>query len=69
VLEHHWFSQQFYDIQLLARRNGIAHGEDTLVGLQEMDNLAETTIGLMRQFGDLLENKIVSKNYRAATAL
>ncbi|MGY3585798.1 hypothetical protein ACVIGB_005145 [Bradyrhizobium sp. USDA 4341] len=56
----------FLDIVLLKRRNEIAHGEDTLVSINDLDELTTKTIALMRSFGDLLENRIYLKEYRAA---
>lgn len=55
----------FIDIVLLKRRNSIAHGEDTLIGVIELDDIAGNTIDLMRAFGDSLENHVYSKTYRA----
>jgi RiboL-PSP-HEPN len=55
----------FVDIVLLKRRNSIAHGEDTLVALAELDDIASDTIGLMRAFGDALENHVYRQTYKA----
>jgi hypothetical protein len=55
----------FIDIFLLKRRNAIAHGEDTLVALGDLDEITDDTIGLMRMFGDALENHVVLKTYMA----
>ena len=49
----------FIDVILLKRRNAVAHGEDTLIAIAEMDEIADGTIGLMRKFGDALENHVV----------
>jgi MAE_28990/MAE_18760-like HEPN len=54
---------------LLKRRNAIAHGEDTLVGIEDLDQLTTETIAMMRAFGDALENRVVLKNYKLAAAL
>lgn len=54
----------FIDIVLLKRRNAIAHGEDTLVSLSELDTITADTIGLMRAFGDALENNVVLQTYK-----
>ena len=59
-------SWSFIDVFLLRRRNAIAHGEDTMVGIDDLDMLVEHTISLMRQFGTELENRAVLKRYRAA---
>ncbi len=58
----------FIDLVLLKRRNSIAHGEDTLVGLAELDDIAANTIELMRAFGDSLENHVYSQTYKANVA-
>ena len=55
----------FIDIVLLKRRNAIAHGEDTFVGLDDLDEITSETIGLMRAFGDELENRVVLQAYKA----
>lgn len=56
----------FVDVVLLKRRNAIAHGEDTLVGIEDLDDLTSGTVGMMRAFGDALENHVVLKSYKAA---
>ncbi|WP_421880514.1 MAE_28990/MAE_18760 family HEPN-like nuclease [Pacificispira sp.] len=56
----------FIDVVLLKRRNAIAHGEDTMVGLEDLSEVADNTIAIMRMFGDALENDVVLKNYVAA---
>ncbi|WP_017522441.1 MAE_28990/MAE_18760 family HEPN-like nuclease [Pusillimonas noertemannii] len=55
----------FIDVVLLKRRNAIAHGEDTMVALDDLDTIAQDTIGLMRSFGDALENHVVLQTYKA----
>jgi len=55
----------FIDVLLLKRRNAIAHGEDTMVALDDLDTLTDETVGLMRTFGDALENHVVLKTYKA----
>ena len=59
--------ETFVDIILLKRRNAIAHGEETFVGIKDLDAVTARTIVLMRQFGDSLENRIYLKSYRAAS--
>lgn len=54
---------EFIDIFLLKRRNSIAHGEDTLVAINDMPKLIDDTINLMRVFGDSVENAAVLKTY------
>jgi HEPN superfamily RiboL-PSP-like protein len=56
----------FIEVVLLRRRNAIAHGEDTLVALDDLDEIASDTIDLMRSFGDALENHVVLQTYRTA---
>ncbi len=56
----------FIDVILLKRRNGIAHGEDTLVAFAELDEIVNGTIELMRLFGDALENNVFLRKYKAA---
>lgn len=56
----------FIDVVLLKRRNAIAHGEDTLVSIKELDEITNDTIGLMRAFGDALENHAYLRTYMAA---
>lgn len=55
----------FIDVVLLKRRNAIAHGENTLIGLDDLDAICEETISLMRAFGDALENHVVLQTYKA----
>lgn len=55
----------FINIVLLKRRNAIAHGEDTMVEIEDLDTIAQDTIGLMRSFGDALENHVVLQSYKA----
>ena len=56
----------FIDIVLLKRRNAIAHGEETLVAVDDLDDVANGTIALMRNFGDALENHAVLQKYKVA---
>lgn len=62
------FSSQsdFIDKTLLKRRNAIAHGEDTLIGIEELDNITDGTISIMRAFGDALENHVILRTFKAA---
>jgi hypothetical protein len=55
----------FIDVMLLKRRNAIAHGEDTMVAIDDLDLITQNTIGLMRAFGDALENHVVLQSYKA----
>jgi hypothetical protein len=56
----------FVDVFLLKRRNGIAHGEDTFVGVDDLDELTSETVAIMRGFGDALENHVYLKDYKSA---
>lgn len=56
----------FIDVVLLKRRNAIAHGEDTFVAIEDLDELVNETVAIMRAFGDALENHVYLKNYKAA---
>ncbi|WP_318247883.1 MAE_28990/MAE_18760 family HEPN-like nuclease [Nitratireductor pacificus] len=56
----------FIDVILLKRRNAIAHGEETLVMIDNLDEVANGTISLMRAFGNALENHVVLQTYKAA---
>lgn len=56
----------FVDVFLLKRRNGIAHGEDTFVGVDDLDELTSGTVEMMRAFGDALENHVYLKDHKSA---
>ncbi len=56
----------FIDVVLLKRRNAIAHGEDTFIAVGDLDEMANETVGLMRAFGDALENQAYLQSYKAA---
>lgn len=56
----------FVDVVLLKRRNAIAHGEDTFVGIEDLDELTGETVAMMRAFGDALENQVCLKDYKSA---
>jgi len=56
----------FIDVVLLRRRNAIAHGEDTLVAINDLDQITNETVAMMRAFGDALENHVYLKDYKAA---
>jgi hypothetical protein len=58
--------ETFVDVFLLKRRNGIAHGEDTFVGVDDLDELTNGTVEMMRTFGDALENHVYLKDYKSA---
>ena len=56
----------FIDVILVKRRNSIAHGEETYIDSDELDDLIEVGVGLMRAFKDALQNKAYTKSYLAA---
>jgi hypothetical protein len=56
-------SARFIDVMLLARRNSIAHGEDTFVAIADLEQLVVETLALIRGFGDALENSAVLEEY------
>ena len=56
----------FVDVFLLKRRNGIAHGEDTFIEVEDLDELTSETVEIMRTFGDALENHVYLKDYKSA---
>lgn len=58
--------KEFVDLFLLKRRNAIAHGEDTFVGLGDLDNLTSETVAIMRAFGDAVENHVYLGSYKSA---
>jgi hypothetical protein len=55
--------EDFIDRMLLKRRNAIAHGDEAVVGPEEVDEVIQRTIRLMRQFKNGLENTIYTKSY------
>lgn len=56
----------FIDVILLKRRNSIAHGEETFISIEDIDELTTETITMMRIFGDALENHVHLKDYKVA---
>lgn len=60
------YRSSFVDVVLLKRRNAIAHGEETLIALGDLDEVANGTLSLMRAFGDALENHVVLQTYKVA---
>lgn len=55
--------ETFIDVMLLKRRNSIAHGDEAVVGFDEIDELVDRTVTLMRAFKNELENKVYAKTY------
>ncbi len=60
--------ETFIDKLLLERRNAIAHGENAFIDEGQIDAIVDTTVTLMRTFGDQLENAAVTESYRRAMA-
>lgn len=56
----------FIDVVLLKRRNAIAHGEETLIAIEDLNEVANGTVSLMRSFGDALENHVILQTYKVA---
>ncbi len=50
--------ETFIDVFLLRRRNSIAHGDESVVGFHEVDELIDGVIQLMRMFRNEVENKV-----------
>lgn len=63
--EHFENHRTFLDVQLLKRRNAIAHGQQEFIQRDEIDDLVANVLGLMEAFRNLLENKIYTKAYAA----
>jgi hypothetical protein len=57
---------RFIDVILLKRRNAIAHGEDAFVALEDLDQLTNEIVAMMRAFGDALENHVYLRDYKFA---
>lgn len=57
--------ETFIDVVLLKRRNSIAHGDESVVGLHEVDALIDGVVELMRLFRNQVENKVYTKAYLA----
>lgn len=57
--------ETFIDVVLLRRRNSIAHGDDSVVGVHEVDKLIDGVVELMRIFRNQIENKVDMKAYLA----
>jgi hypothetical protein len=54
----------FIDVLLLKRRNAIAHGEEAFVAVEDLDELTNETVAVMRAFGDALENHVYLRDYK-----
>lgn len=57
--------ETFIDVVLLRRRNSIAHGDESVVGVHEVDDLINGVVELMRLFRNQVENKVYTKAYLA----
>jgi len=58
--------KHFIDVMLLKRRNAIAHGGETFIEVEEVDDLIAEGTSLMRVFKDSLQNKVYLKSYLVA---
>lgn len=58
--------EAFIDVILLKRRNSIAHGEDTFIDVDELDDVTDGTVRLMRTFSNELQANAYLQAYRAA---
>jgi hypothetical protein len=54
---------EFLDKDLLEKRNHIAHGKSIPLNLEEINNLRDQVLSLMRMFKDDIENNVVLKSY------
>lgn len=57
--------ESFIDKVLLHKRNNIAHGQNIVLTSDEIDEMSEKIIGLMRTFRNLVENAALAGDYRA----
>lgn len=57
--------ETFIDVLLLKRRNSIAHGDDAIVGIHEVDSLVAGVTTIMRMFRNEVENMVYTKSYLA----
>lgn len=55
--------EDFIDRIILKRRNSIAHGEETYIDVDELDEIAAKSIDLMRRFRDELQNNVALQKY------
>jgi hypothetical protein len=60
-------ASDFIDRILVKRRNEIAHGDETYIGADEVDDLVSKVAGLMRLFRNALENKVYQRSYLATS--
>lgn len=58
-------NRTFLDVQLLKRRNAIAHGQQEFIHADEIDDLVANVLALMGFFRNLLENKVYTRGYAA----
>ncbi len=58
-------NRTFLDVQVLKRRNAIAHGQQEFIQTDEIDDLVAKILSLMGAFRTLLENKVYTKAYAA----
>lgn len=58
-------NRTFLDVQILKRRNAIAHGQQEFIQADEVNDLVAKILALMDSFRTLLENKVYTKGYAA----
>jgi hypothetical protein len=56
--------ESFIDRILLHKRNNIAHGQNILLTDDELEDISNKTIGLMRTFRNLVENAALAGAYK-----
>ncbi|QXL84494.1 MAE_28990/MAE_18760 family HEPN-like nuclease [Comamonas sp. NLF-1-9] len=59
--------ETFIDLVLLRRRNSIAHGDESVVDVHEVDELIDGVVELMRLFRNQVENKVYTQAYLASS--
>jgi hypothetical protein len=55
----------FIDKVIVGRRNHIAHGEDIMVPYEELDELVDKSIALMRLFRNIVENDLYQGRFQS----
>ena len=58
-------SRIFIDLQVVKRRNAIAHGQQEYIQSDEVDEFVANILSLMAHFRNLIENKVYTKAYAA----
>jgi hypothetical protein len=58
--------EKLIDLQLVGRRNHVAHGETMEVDSQDFLEMADEVIWLMATFKTLIENSVITEQYKVA---